>query len=71
VQAFPDYAFDGHTLSAAEIRAQIDAAADSGASGWMLWNPRNRYSTAGLHEDAIAPAPTGAGWIESVSRAAQ
>jgi len=51
LQAFPDYAFGGRPLTAADIRAQIDAADETGASGWMLWNPRNRYSTAGLHDD--------------------
>ena len=27
---------------------QIDAAEAFGADGWMLWNPRNEYSAAGL-----------------------
>ena len=48
IQAFPDYAFDRRPFRAAEIRAQIDAAERFGASGWMLWNPRNAYSREGL-----------------------
>lgn len=35
----------------AEVRAQIDAAEDFGASGWMLWNPSNEYQV-----DALNPA---------------
>jgi hypothetical protein len=31
-----------------EIAAQIKAAGQAGALGWMLWNPRNVYSTDGL-----------------------
>jgi hypothetical protein len=30
------------------VRAQIRAADDTGASGWMLWNPRNRYTAEAL-----------------------
>lgn len=44
LQAFADYAFDHRPFTAAEIGAQIKAAADFGADGWMLWNPRNDYS---------------------------
>ena len=46
LQAFRDYAFGGRAFAAAEIRAQIRAAEDSGADGWMFWNPRNQYSAA-------------------------
>ena len=48
LQAFRDYAFDRRRFGAAEIGAQIKAAEDAGAVGWMLWNPRNTYSTEGL-----------------------
>jgi hypothetical protein len=48
LQAFRDYAFDRRTYGAQEIRAQIKASADFGSDGWMLWNPRNIYSDAGL-----------------------
>ena len=32
----------------AEIRAQIKGSDDAGGAGWMLWNPRNRYTGAAL-----------------------
>jgi hypothetical protein len=48
LQAFPDYAFDLRPFGAAEVRAQIAATEALGANGWMLWNPHNRYSAAGL-----------------------
>ncbi len=48
VQAFTDYAFDHRPFGATEVRAQTAAADDFGAAGWMLWNPRNVYSAAGL-----------------------
>ena len=48
LQAFRDYAFGGRPFTAGEVRAQINAAEDFGADGWMLWNPRNRYSAADL-----------------------
>lgn len=50
LQAFKDYAFDGRVFAAAEVAAQIRASADFGSDGWMLWNPRNIYSGAGLAE---------------------
>jgi hypothetical protein len=46
IQDFRDYAFDRRPFGPLEIRAQMRAAADAGAAGWMLWNPANRY-TAG------------------------
>lgn len=48
LQAFRDYAFDRRHFTGAEIREQIKAAEDFGANGWMLWNPRNVYTAAGL-----------------------
>jgi hypothetical protein len=51
VQAFPDYAFDRRPFRAEEIRAQIEAAEQFGASGWMLWNPHNVYSRGGLRAE--------------------
>jgi hypothetical protein len=50
LQAFKDYAFDRRRFGAGEIDAQIRAAEDAGAMGWMLWNPRNTYSTEGLQQ---------------------
>jgi hypothetical protein len=51
LQAFKDYAFDRRPFTGKEIRAQIKAAEDFGANGWMLWNPRNVYSADGLHPE--------------------
>ena len=48
LQAFRDYAFDHREFTGREIRAQISAAEKFGSDGWMLWNPRNTYTTAGL-----------------------
>ena len=57
LQAFRDYAFDRRPFGAKEIRAQIDAAEAVGSGGWMLWNPRNQYSEAGLKLRAGASPP--------------
>ena len=48
LQAFRDYAFDRRAFGSVQIRAQIDAANATGTDGWMLWNPRNVYTSAGL-----------------------
>ena len=48
LQAFRDYAFDHREFTGREIRAQISAAEKFGSDGWMLWNPRNTYTAAGL-----------------------
>ena len=37
--------------TAADVRAQIDAADVAGTGGWMLWDPTNLYQ-----EEALAPA---------------
>lgn len=50
LQAFRDYAFDRREFDATAIAAEIAAAEEFGATGWMLWNPRNHYSRAGLPE---------------------
>jgi hypothetical protein len=48
LQAFKDYAFDRRDFGSGEIRTQISAAQKAGTNGWMLWNPRNVYSSGGL-----------------------
>jgi hypothetical protein len=48
LQAFADYAFGTGDFKQGEIRRQIQAADDAGTGGWMLWNPRNRYSAHDL-----------------------
>lgn len=48
LQAFRDYAFDRRIYGAKEIREQIQASEDFGSCGWILWNPRNVYTSQGL-----------------------
>jgi len=50
LQDFKDYAFDKRIFGVPEIRAQIKAADDAGAVGWMLWNPRNDYTAGALRQ---------------------
>ena len=45
LQAFTDYAFGGKVFGADEIGKQTKASRDARTDGWMLWNPRNVYST--------------------------
>ena len=56
LQAFRDYAFDRRHFGAEEVRAQTLAAEDFGSNGWMLWNPRNVYSAAGLKPECRVEA---------------
>ncbi|MEJ6005618.1 putative glycoside hydrolase [Paucibacter sp. AS339] len=55
LQAFRDYAFDHRDFGELEIRRQIEAADSVGSSGWLLWNPKNRYGSAGLAERKPPP----------------
>jgi hypothetical protein len=48
LQDFKDYAYDRRIFGVTEIKAQIKGADDAGASGWMLWNPKNDYTGAAL-----------------------
>ena len=48
IQDFRDYAFDRRSFGVPELRAQMRGALDGGASGWMLWNPGNRYTAEAL-----------------------
>lgn len=54
LQAFKDYAFDKRHFNGPEIRSQIKAAEEFGSNGWMLWNPRNVYTSEGLKREAAA-----------------
>lgn len=54
LQDFRDYAFDKRVFGAREIRAQIKGAADGGAVGFMLWNPRNDYTADALQRKTAA-----------------
>ena len=48
LQDFPDYAYDGRVYTPSEIRAQMRGAREAGAPGWMLWDPRVRYTSQAL-----------------------
>lgn len=56
---FPPYTAD-------QVRTEMQAAADNGAQGWMIWNARATFSEAALgppRDDEVAvasPAPSGA-----------
>ena len=43
-----DFTLYGVTYGAAEVRAQIDAAASLGLEGFLLWNPNVRYTGSAL-----------------------
>ena len=43
LQNYPDPAAPRVPITADTIRSQVTAAADSKASGWMLWDSRSRY----------------------------
>jgi hypothetical protein len=53
LQAFRDYAFDRRHFTGVEIREQIKAVEDLRSDGYMLWNPRNIYSSNGLKKKAV------------------
>ena len=55
LQAFTDYAFDHRAYGADEIGKQTKASREAGTDGWMLWNPRNVYTT-----NEIKPEPANA-----------
>lgn len=57
LQSFKDYAFDRRVFGEKEIRAQIQAAEDVHAQGWLLWNASNHYSTAGLNMKKLPMSP--------------
>jgi hypothetical protein len=54
LQVFRDYAFDKRHFDEKEIRDQINAVEKFGSHGWMLWNPRNIYSTTGLKRKGVS-----------------
>ncbi len=43
LQNFKDYAFDRRVFAGPQIQQQIKACEDAGTSGWLLWDPTNRY----------------------------
>lgn len=61
IQDFPDYGFDRRTYTPDEIREQMFASYDSGGGGWMLWDPRVRYTPEALVTGDVLypPHPSG------------
>ena len=45
----------GVAYGPAEVRAQIEAAAQLGVSDWLLWNPGVRYTTGALSPSLVRP----------------
>jgi hypothetical protein len=56
LQDFKDYAFDKRIFGPVEVRAQIRGSDDGGGRGWMLWNPKNDYTSAALRSKTPALA---------------
>lgn len=46
----------GYPYGPEEVRAQIRAAEEMGARGWLLWNPSARYTREALRPAGTAPA---------------
>jgi LysM repeat protein len=46
LQDFPDYRFDRREYGQEEVRAQILGCFDAGCSGFMVWDPHAKYTTA-------------------------
>ncbi len=61
VQDFPDYHFDRRTYSADDIRAEMEGARQAGGRGWLLWDPRVRYTPSALvsAQPTYQPNPDG------------
>jgi hypothetical protein len=57
LQDFKDYAFDRRIFGVTEVTAQIRGAEESGAAGWLLWNPRNDYTAAALRSKQTLARP--------------
>jgi hypothetical protein len=55
LQAFTDYAFGGQRFGPDEIGKQVQAARDSETVGWMLWNPRNVYTSNDFRPEPATP----------------
>ena len=54
LQDFPDYNGRGLLYGPEQVRVQIDATADAGASGFMLWDVKLQYQLGPLGEIATA-----------------
>lgn len=43
----------GADYTAPLVRAQIDASEENGVTGWLLWNPYNRYTAGALKKEDV------------------
>ena len=56
LQNFRDYAFDRRPYTGNEIKLQIQACNEANTSGWLLWDPSNKYTYTA---DAMKALKTG------------
>ena len=61
IQDFSDYAFDGRTYTPLEIRRQMEGARQAGGRGWLVWDPRVKYTAEALvsAQPVYPPNPQG------------
>jgi nucleoid-associated protein YgaU/peptidoglycan/xylan/chitin deacetylase (PgdA/CDA1 family) len=59
IQDFPDYRFDKRTYTPEEIQEEMRGAIEGGSEGWMLWDPRVKYTRDALGpvQEPIPPTP--------------
>jgi hypothetical protein len=56
VPYYQDFSLRRPRYGAAEVRAQMKAGYDNGIRGWILWNPRSRYTGAALRPEGAPDA---------------
>jgi hypothetical protein len=55
LQNFRDYAFDRRPYTGSEIKLQIQACTEANTSGWLLWDPSNKYTYTADAMKALKP----------------
>ncbi len=63
IQDFRDYHFDRRTYTPDEIRLQMDGARHAGGRGWLLWDPRVKYTPTALVSAEPSYPPNTAGKV--------
>lgn len=63
IQDFRDYAFDGRIYSPDDIRRQMEGARQAGGRGWLLWDPRVKYTQEALVSAQPVYPPNEAGQV--------
>ena len=56
VPYYQDFTMGAPRYGAAQVRAQMKAGYDNGVRGWVLWNPRSRYTLAALRPEGAGDA---------------